>query len=79
MPFALPFLHRRSSPRPIPILAYHALHVPGKDYASNDHVALDKDLKLIRRLGFKVAPLSKIAELTWNRAPSRLDSGGGWA
>jgi hypothetical protein len=60
---------------PIPVLAYHALHAPDKDYASNDHVALEEDLKLIRRLGFRVAPLAEIAELTWNRAPSRLDSG----
>lgn len=62
---------------PIPVLAYHALHAPGKDYPSNDHVALEVDLKLIRRLGFKVAPLREIAEITWNRAPSRLDSAGG--
>jgi hypothetical protein len=59
----------------IPVLAYHALNAPDKDYASNDHVALEEDLKLILRLGFKVAPLAEIAEMTWNVAPSRLDSG----
>jgi len=72
--FALPFTRRRSRHRPIPILAYHALNAPDKDYASNDHVALEEDLKLVRKLGFKVARLAEIAEFTWNRAPSRLDS-----
>ena len=72
--FALPFMRRRSRHRPIPILAYHALNAPDKDYASNDHVALEEDLKLVRKLGFKVARLAEIAEFTWNRAPSRLDS-----
>jgi len=75
MPFTLPFLRRRLPHRLIPILAYHALNAPDKDYASNDHVALEEDLRLIRRLGFKVARLAEIAEITWNRAPSRLDSG----
>ena len=73
MPSGLPFLRRRSRHRPIPILAYHALNLTDKDYASNDHVALQKDLELIRRLGFKVARLTDIAKLTWIRAPSPLD------
>ena len=73
MPSGLPFLRQRSRHRPIPILAYHALNFTDKDYASNDHVALEKDLELIRRLGFKVARLADIAKLTWIRAPSPLD------
>lgn len=75
MPFALPFLRQPSPPGFIPILAYHALNVSDKHYSSNDHVALEKDLKLIRRLGFKVARLADIAKLTWSRARSPLDSG----
>jgi hypothetical protein len=71
----LPFLRRRRATNPIPVLTYHALNVPDKDYASNDHVALEQDLKHIRRLGFKVARLTDIAKLTWSRAPSPLDSG----
>jgi polysaccharide deacetylase len=59
----------------IPVLAYHALNAPDKHYSANDHVALEEDLKLIRRLGFKVASLAEIAGLTWNAGPSRLDSG----
>lgn len=46
----------------IPILTYHALHAPGWDYTSNDHVALERDLHSIRGLGFRVAPLSTIAQ-----------------
>src|SRR5207248_736341 len=75
MPPLPAFLRRRPTSPRIPILAYHALNVADKDYASNDHIALEEDLKLIRRLGFKVARLADIARLTWSRAPSPLDSG----
>lgn len=50
-----------SIPRRIPILTYHALHAPGWDYDSNDHVALEADLGVIRMLGFRVVPLATIA------------------
>lgn len=75
MPLRMPFFRRARALRPIPILAYHALNAPDRDYASNDHIALEEDLKLIRRLGFKVARLLDIAALTWSPAPSPLDSG----
>lgn len=45
----------------IPILTYHSLHAPGNDYSSNDHIALEQDLKTIRLHGFTPLPLSKIA------------------
>ncbi len=48
-------------PKRIPILTYHALHAPGWDYHSNDHVALEADLGVIRTLGFRVASLATIA------------------
>jgi polysaccharide deacetylase len=75
MYFGFPLLRRQSHRKPIPVLAYHALNVSDKGYSSNDHVALEEDLKLIRRLGFKVARLADIAKLTWSRARSPLDSG----
>jgi hypothetical protein len=75
MRLSLPFRRRHSSGRPIPILSYHALHAPDRDYRSNDHVALEEDLRVIRRLGFKVARLAEIAERIWDPALSRLDSG----
>lgn len=45
----------------IPVLTYHSLHAPGGDYASNDHVALEADLRIIYGLGFHVVPLERIA------------------
>jgi hypothetical protein len=50
------------TPARIPILTYHALHAPGWDYDSNDHVALEIDLVEIRTLGFRVVPLLMIAD-----------------
>jgi hypothetical protein len=71
----LPFLRRRGDSSRIPILTYHSLNAQAKEYACNDHIALEEDLKLIRRLGFKIARLVDIARLTYSRAPSPLDSG----
>ncbi len=34
----------------------------GNDYASNDHVAFARDLRLIRELGFKIIPLAWLIE-----------------
>ena len=75
MRFAIPFLRRRTPHKRIPILAYHALNAPGTEYATNDHVALEEDLKVIRTLGFNVAPLRQIARYTYGRASSLLDEG----
>lgn len=49
-------------PNSIPILTYHALHAPAWTYSTNDHVALERDLGLVRELGFRVAPLSLVAQ-----------------
>lgn len=46
----------------VPILAYHALHAPGSDYASNDHIALAADLALLDDMAVVIAPLRHIAE-----------------
>ena len=53
----------------IPILTYHALHAPGWEYETNDHVALEEDLKLIKELGFKVVSLIEIVEFISNKKP----------
>jgi peptidoglycan/xylan/chitin deacetylase (PgdA/CDA1 family) len=53
--------HRRANPR-IPVLTYHSLNAPGRDYASNDHVALEEDLEVIRACGFYVAPVRDIVD-----------------
>ncbi len=46
----------------IPILTYHSLHAPGHDYHTNDHVALEADLELIRELGFTPISLQAVAD-----------------
>ena len=51
-----------TTPKRIPILTYHALHAPGWDYASNDHVALERDLAEIKSVGFRVVSLQRIAQ-----------------
>lgn len=45
----------------IPILTYHSMrgHLPS--YESNDHIALEEDLRTIQRLGYGVVPLRSIA------------------
>lgn len=59
----------------IPILAYHSLHAPGDDYATNDHVALEIDLCVIKQCGFKIAPLLDIAHYVAGTGANYLDSG----
>jgi hypothetical protein len=45
-----------------PVLLYHSQNVAGNDYASNDHVALAADLRMIHRLGLQVIPLAWLVE-----------------
>jgi peptidoglycan/xylan/chitin deacetylase (PgdA/CDA1 family) len=52
---------RRRTPR-VPVLTYHSLHTPGTDYHSNDHVALEEDLKVIRLCGFRVVDAGHLAD-----------------
>jgi len=46
----------------VPILAYHATNVDGGAYATNDHVALAEDLRLIDALGYRVIPLTQVVD-----------------
>lgn len=62
----LPLLRRSTVARRslrIPVLLHHAAHAHGDDYAGNDHLALERDLELIRELQFKVAKLDDVAAL----------------
>lgn len=45
----------------IPVLTWHANNIAGRDYATNDHVALRDDLEAIHRLGLQVVSLGEIA------------------
>jgi peptidoglycan/xylan/chitin deacetylase (PgdA/CDA1 family) len=55
----------------IPVLCYHALHAPGTTYAENDHVALEEDLRVIERRGFRIVPLPRLVENLLD--PGRFD------
>jgi hypothetical protein len=59
----------------VPILTYHALHAPGWDYHSNDHVALKQDLEMLRQLGYRVVPLSVLVQHLFVKPIPRLEQG----
>ena len=44
------------------VLTYHSVNIGGNDYASNDHVALREDLRLIAELGLPVVPLRSVVD-----------------
>jgi hypothetical protein len=46
----------------VPILTWHAMHVAGPGYASNDHAAFARDLETLHRLGLAIVPLATVAE-----------------
>ncbi|WP_460456805.1 polysaccharide deacetylase family protein [Arenimonas alkanexedens] len=45
-----------------PVLTYHAANVTGSDYANNDQVALQSDLRQLAHLGWRVVPLDWVVE-----------------
>jgi peptidoglycan/xylan/chitin deacetylase (PgdA/CDA1 family) len=59
----------------VPVLTYHGLHAPGWDYHENDHVALEQDLALLDRQGFRVVPLSALVSHLFCKPDSRLEQG----
>lgn len=58
-----------------PILTYHALHAPGWDYDSNDHVALETDLARLRELGYRVVPLNMLVQHLFVKPIAALEKG----
>jgi hypothetical protein len=58
-----------------PILTYHALHAPGWEYDTNDHVALEADLALLKQMGYRVVPLSVLVQHLFVKAIPSLQSG----
>ena len=53
----------------VPVLTYHSNNVSGNDYASNDHVALAEDLRLIRRKRLRIVPLSRVVGVLLGEVP----------
>jgi peptidoglycan/xylan/chitin deacetylase (PgdA/CDA1 family) len=59
---AASFRRRSRTSYAIPVLCYHGLHAPGTSYAENDHTALEEDLRVIDRAGFRVLPLPALVD-----------------
>ncbi len=57
----------------VPVLTYHAVNISGNDYASNDHVALAEDLRLLTRLGKRIVPLDWVIDTWTGRAVRDLE------
>jgi hypothetical protein len=52
----------------VPVLTYHSNNISGNGYASNDHVALAADLRLIHRRGLRIVPLSRVVDVLLGEA-----------
>ena len=59
----------------VPVLAYHSNNISGNDYASNDHVALAEDLRMIQRSGLRIVPQSSTRPV-WSAAVGGATNGG---
>ncbi len=53
----------------VPVLTYHSNNITGNDYASNDHVALAEDLRLIHRRGLRIVPLARVVGVLLGETP----------
>ena len=47
----------------VPVLTYHSNNISGNDYASNDHVALAEDLRVIHGEGLRIVPLTRVVDV----------------
>ncbi|MEO5559739.1 MAG: polysaccharide deacetylase family protein [Dokdonella sp.] len=52
----------------VSVLTYHSNNISGNDYASNDHVALAQDLRVIHRLGLRIVPLARVVDVLLGEA-----------
>ncbi|MEP7096998.1 MAG: polysaccharide deacetylase family protein [Dokdonella sp.] len=60
----------------VPVLTYHSNNISGNDYASNDHVALAADLRLIHDRGLRIVPLTRVVDVLLGEAPQFEVDGG---
>lgn len=51
----------------IPVLCYHSWTVQTSDYAGNDHIALQADLKTLARRGYAILPATRLAAVLANQ------------
>jgi hypothetical protein len=61
-PVSVPLTNQERAMRAA-VLCYHGNNVNGADYASNDHVALREDLRLLHALGVRVTSLGDVVTL----------------
>lgn len=58
----------------VPILCYHSWTV-GQDYLSDNHKALESDLKLLSRKGYSLLPVSQLVSILSGETPASAISG----
>ena len=66
---------KRGPAAAIPILTYHAAHAHGYDYRTNDHLALEQDLEIIRKSSFRIAELGDVVAFVTGRGGEHLGEG----
>ncbi|HHX82856.1 MAG TPA: polysaccharide deacetylase family protein [Pseudomonadaceae bacterium] len=54
----------------IPVLCYHSWTINGPDYETNDHVALEQDLKLLGSRGYEVLPVPDLLAALHGEMPA---------
>lgn len=55
----------------IPVLCYHSWTINGESYGSNDHVALESDLRALSRRGYKILPVPALVAYLLGELPVR--------
>jgi len=59
----------------IPVLCYHSGAISGISYETNDHVALEQDLKLLARRGYQILPATDLVAILQGKIPRKKLSG----
>ena len=68
-------VHLAAFAMPLAVLTYHSNNVLGNDYASNDHVAMAEDLRLLAALNLPVVPLGTAVDALPRNARVGLAAG----
>ncbi len=75
MPAAEPELEAARPDFAVPVLCYHSWTVNGDGYGKNDHLALEGDLAELSRRGYRILPLSALAQVLRGELPAAALSG----
>lgn len=55
----------------IPVLCYHSGAISGTSYETNDHIALEHDLKLLARRGYQIIPATGLIAVLRGKIPRK--------